>query len=167
MLTTVSGWVAAHPEISLLIFAGAWLASLSLALMALVRLGGLARGQKTLISGLHSGDLERLLRECLTENKALFQRLDEGQRADAALSDGLAGTFQRSAVVRFDAVAGVAGKQSFSVALLDARGNGIVLSTLQTRQDVRIFVKEIAAGNSLGPLTDEERLAVAQARAKD
>lgn len=76
------------------------------------------------------------------------------------IHDALQGAISRVGLVRYDAFDDVAGAQSFSVALLDKRGDGIVISAINGRQESRCYGKEIAAGASEHTLSDEEREAV-------
>ena len=67
-------------------------------------------------------------------------------------------------MVRFRALPDVGGDQSFSLALVDGGGNGVVLSALYLREGTRFYGKPLAAWNSSYPLTDEEKQALEQAR---
>src|SRR6267143_4690009 len=84
-----------------------------------------------------------------------FRRLDTvAERVDALnrLHHELQGLAQRSiqkvGVVRFNPFADTGGDQSFAIALLDAEGNGLVLSSLHSRTDTRVFAKQVANGRS-------------------
>ena len=68
------------------------------------------------------------------------------------------------AVVRDDASPGTGGQQSFSAALLDERGNGLVLTAISGRAESRTYGKAVAAGESTHVLSAEERQAIALAR---
>jgi hypothetical protein len=70
----------------------------------------------------------------------------------------------RVAIVRFDAFPDLAGRLSFSVALLDSAGNGITLTSIAGRAETRVYAKPIAAGSGEVELSEEERRAVAAAR---
>jgi hypothetical protein len=65
--------------------------------------------------------------------------------------------------VRYDAFPDVGGEQSFSVALLDAAGSGMVLTGLYSRNDMRVYAKPVVGGSSPHSLTEEERKAIAGA----
>jgi hypothetical protein len=73
---------------------------------------------------------------------------------------------QRRALVRYDAIKDVGGHQSTSLALLDDRGSGLVISAIQGRDYARIYVKDVVGGapGSI-ELTPEERQAVDRAMA--
>ena len=164
-LKPFTDWVAAQPALSLLAALTLWLLALGLASLALFRLGGISRRQERLLAGLSSGDLEKSLKDCLADNAALRADLDAVRKSDADRRGEIGRCLQGVSLVRYDAVANVAGGQSFSVALLDGAGDGLVLTALQTRQEMRVFGKPVAGGASTMPLTDEEKQAIAGARA--
>jgi len=72
-------------------------------------------------------------------------------------------SIQKVGVIRFNPFADTGGDQSFAVALLDAAGNGVVLSSLHGRADTRIFAKPVQAGRSKHALSDEEQDAIRKA----
>lgn len=63
---------------------------------------------------------------------------------------------QRVKVLRYRAFED-AGDQSFAVALLDAKGDGVVLSGLHHRSGVRVYAKPVEAEQSDFALTEEEQ----------
>jgi hypothetical protein len=63
-------------------------------------------------------------------------------------------------MVKYDAFDDVAGKQSFSLALFDDRGNGVVVTTLTGRVDSRTYCKSLKGGKCSSQLTPEERKAI-------
>lgn len=68
-------------------------------------------------------------------------------------------------VVRFNPFkdAGGSGNQSFAVALLNEEENGVVFSSLYSRDRVSVFAKPITAGKSENELTEEEKTAMEKA----
>jgi len=75
----------------------------------------------------------------------------------------LSGAVQHVGVVRYDAFPDMGGRLSFSAALLDERGDGVVLSSINGRSETRTYAKPIRGGASEHNLSDEERSAIAQA----
>jgi hypothetical protein len=67
---------------------------------------------------------------------------------------------RRVALVRYDAFDGSGGRLSFSLAVLDSRGDGVALTSLAGRGETRIYAKPISAGVSATDLSPEERQAV-------
>ena len=60
-------------------------------------------------------------------------------------------------MIRFNPFKDRSGDQSFAVALLDGNDNGIIISSLHTREGTRVYSKEIKKGNSpKHKLTEEE-----------
>ncbi len=70
---------------------------------------------------------------------------------------------QRVGLVRFDAFEDVGGEQSYALALLDARDNGVVLSSLYSRTDSRTYAKGLKGGRGTHNLSDEEMRAIREA----
>lgn len=71
---------------------------------------------------------------------------------------------QKVGIVRFNPFADTGGNMSFSLALLNADKNGIVISSLHSREGTRIYAKPVEKGESKHHLTDEERQAIAEAK---
>ncbi|MCS7253872.1 MAG: DUF4446 family protein [Armatimonadota bacterium] len=93
----------------------------------------------------------------------LFERIEHMsndvrslQRSIEELSEKQLRCLQHIGIVRFDAFQGVGGRQSFSLAVLDGRGNGAVITSLFGRQESRCFAKPIIGGKSPLRLTEEE-----------
>ena len=69
--------------------------------------------------------------------------------------------FHKFGMMRFNPFKDVGGDQSFSIAILNGKNNGITLSSLYTREGTRIYAKSIAAGKSeKHSLTEEEKKSI-------
>jgi hypothetical protein len=79
--------------------------------------------------------------------------------ARADLSDAL----RHVAVVRYDAFGDMGGRLSFSAALLDDAGDGIVLTSINGRTETRSYAKGVKAGESDHSLSPEELQAISYA----
>ena len=79
------------------------------------------------------------------------------------LRDLLRDSLSRVAVVRYDAFEDMGGALSFSAAMLDERGDGVVMSAINGRSETRTYAKAIHGGTSEHHLSDEEEAAVRQA----
>jgi hypothetical protein len=69
-------------------------------------------------------------------------------------------TLQHLAVVRYDAFGDTGGKLSWSMALLDDKGDGVVLTSINSRADARTYAKEVRAFASEAKLSPEEEEAI-------
>jgi hypothetical protein len=83
-----------------------------------------------------------------------------------AAEERMDGCIAHCSLVRYDAMNELSGQQSSSVALLDSRHTGIVISSILHRDQARFYVKELHEGNSQYELSPEEQEAVATALAE-
>ena len=67
-------------------------------------------------------------------------------------------------VVRYDAFGDMGGRFSFSAAMLDDKGDGIVLTSIHGRSETRTYIKGLTAGNGDIELSPEELQAVHDAK---
>lgn len=114
-------------------------------------------------SGPNDENLEALLARVLEDSR--FAR-DTAQRAHFQMEEAvvhLEGCLQHFALVRYDAFEDVTGQMSFSLAMLDGRDNGTIISTIFGRNTSRCFGKMIVGGQCEQPLSEEEQQALIQA----
>jgi hypothetical protein len=121
------------------------------------RLRGLTRGE--------DGDLEAVLGAHIDRVYALRKDVERLASRAERLEAGAPHAFQRTALVRFNPFEDTGGNQSFALALLDADGNGWVLSSLHARTGTRMYAKAVRGGRADGALSDEETAAIRQATA--
>ena len=69
-----------------------------------------------------------------------------------------------SAVVRYDAFGDMGGRLSFSAALFDDRGDGLVITSINGRSETRTYAKELVGLKSDHTLSPEEEQAIEAAR---
>lgn len=72
-------------------------------------------------------------------------------------------SIQHVGVVRFNPFQDAGGDQSFAVALLDEGRDGVVISSLYSRDGVRVYAKPIMGGTSSYQLSEEEQRAIQEA----
>jgi hypothetical protein len=129
------------------------------------RLSKLTRLYNRLTRGTSGGNIEENLlvyMDTVAKVDTLTQALDNRLEKLAAVQRTC---LQRVGMVRFDAFEDVGGEQSFAVVILDAEKNGVAVSSVYSRTDVRIYAKAINSGKPSHPLTKEEQRAMAQAEA--
>jgi len=113
--------------------------------------GGSATGTARLSS------LEDAAKEHAAQAGRVEQRLRELERL--ALTD-----VSRVGFVRFNAFADTGSQLSYAAALLNREGDGIVLSSIFSREDTRTFGKAVTGFTPLQDASKEELGAIAQAR---
>lgn len=105
----------------------------------------------------HAAGLEREFRVLHEYVEDAAARLHERMAAAEARLDG---AVAYRALVRYDAYGEMSGHQSTSIALLDARRDGVVLSSIIHREQARLYAKRVEAGVGELDLSPEEQEAV-------
>jgi hypothetical protein len=80
----------------------------------------------------------------------------EVDSAKAAIADAL----RHVAVVRYDAFGDMGGRMSFTAALLDDSGDGLVITSINGRTESRCYAKGIKGGGGDAKLSPEETQAI-------
>jgi hypothetical protein len=77
------------------------------------------------------------------------------------LEDGLIFSLRKIGLVRFNPFPGTGGDQSFSLAVMDEKNNGVVITSLHHRESTRLYAKEIKEGQAVKQeLAEEEKKAI-------
>jgi hypothetical protein len=156
-LTTTEGIVA-------LAAGGVALTSLMLCVVLAVKLRRIRRSQRAVLGDggatdlvSHAAELDqgfRALRDWVEDLAGgLDRRMGQAERR-------LDGAIAHRALVRYDAYNEMSGRQSTSIALLDARGSGVVLSSIHHREQARLYAKQVRDGQGELELSPEEAEAV-------
>ena len=160
-LTSTQGIVA-------LAAAGVAVVALLWTIMNSVRLRRVRADQRTVLGDgtadlvAHAATLQEAfvqLRDWLEETA---ERLDERMTTAERRIDG---SVAHTSLVRYDAYGEMSGRQSSSVALLDSRRSGVVVSAIHHRDQARVYVKHMHEGASEVELSPEELEAVENAMA--
>jgi hypothetical protein len=123
----------------------------------------LARRLDLLTRGEEGKDLGGVLDAHLDKVFAVTRDVDELTVRTAMVETNLRRSFQRVGLVRFNPFEDTGGNQSFALALLDANGDGVIVSSLHSRTGTRVYAKAVASGRSEAALSDEESRAVNEA----
>ena len=118
---------------------------------------------------LFRGKKARTLEDALLETQGHFAELSRAyallEKKSGALDGRIKKSISRVGMVRFNPFRGTSGSnQSFATALMDEEGNGVVLSSIYSREHVSVFAKPLKAHASEYELTDEERRAIEEAQ---
>jgi hypothetical protein len=141
------------------------LAGVALALWVATWMRRVRRAQSALLSGGPVADLVEFAVGMQARQEHVERRADELTALVERAGLDVAGALQRIGLQRFDAYHGAEGLQSTALALLDATGNGVVVSAIQDSDSARVYIKRVRAGAAADvPLGPEEQAAVAAAR---
>ncbi|MDQ6650089.1 MAG: DUF4446 family protein [Actinomycetota bacterium] len=135
-------------------------------LLVLVSLGKLRRMRRAYVALQVGRDGEQLLSAVgrqATTSDALRAEVSAARAEVAALRADIADGLRHVAVVRYDAFGDMGGRLSFSAALLDDAGNGLVITSINGRSETRTYAKGVAGGTSEQPLSPEEQQAIGTA----
>lgn len=97
------------------------------------------------------------------KNKDLEEKIKIAFLKIENLDNILSKTIQKTGIVRFNQFSGIGGNQSFTIALLDEKNNGFVISSLFTQEGNRVYAKAIKNGESDHSLSEEEKEAILRA----
>ena len=139
------------------------LIALTLAIILAVKLRRMRSAQRAVLGSenrdlvQHAARLERgfvELRDWLEDAAAGIDARMVGAEAR------IASCVTHRSLIRYDAYGEMSGRQSSSLALLDATHSGVVLSSIHHRESARVYVKQIVAGESELELSPEELEAI-------
>ncbi|MGB9911375.1 MAG: DUF4446 family protein [Microgenomates group bacterium] len=120
---------------------------------------------KKLTEGVEKKDLKSVLEKILSNLKYDSQRINEVIKTLNRLEKENLKNIQKIGLVRFNPFADTGGNQSFSLALLDGEDNGLVISSLHSREITRIYAKPVKNGKGVNyQLSTEEMEAIKNAR---
>jgi Protein of unknown function (DUF4446) len=152
-----------------LVAAGVALVALLWVIVLSVKLRRVRAAQRTIL-----GDAETdLAAHAASLQEAFVQLRDWVEEVAAGLEGRVTGAEHRmdgciahTSVIRYDAMNELSGQQSSTVALLDERRTGVVISSILHRDQARLYVKQVRDGQPEFELSPEEQQAVDAAMAK-
>ncbi len=127
------------------------------------QLWSLKRRYKGVTDALKEGNLADVVVRFTEELKYLQNKNKSLEEVQAKTAETLRGAFQKADVVRYDAFDDIGGKLSYSIALLNDKGDGIILTTINGRQESRSYAKPVKGGKSSYNLSEEEEQAINKA----
>lgn len=144
------------------------LAALVLILMILmivnvVQMSKLKKNYRIFMTGKNAKTLEDTLIKRLDQVDELIVANKANEKNIKALFQNIQLTYQKMGLVKYDAFHEMGGKLSFSLAMLDMKNNGFIISAMHTREGCYTYIKEIVDGNSIIVLSEEDQEALNQA----
>ena len=127
-------------------------------------IGKLSQRLTQLTRGKNTTDLESIIKENNAMVFDLTNKLKNHEEQILDLKKESMNSIQNIGIIRFNPFKETGGNQSFAMALTDKKKNGVVLSSLYTRDRVNVFAKPIKNGASEYTLTNEEHSAINQSQ---
>lgn len=126
-----------------------------------ISIARIKKRQKKLFEGAKGGDLEEIILECKKGTTTIESDIKDLYEITSKIHELSLKSLHKIGMVRFNPFRDIGGDQSFSVALLDGDNNGIVISSLYSRDGVRVYAKSIQKGLcEKHQLTEEEKHAI-------
>ena len=135
-------------------------------IIVLCKLKTLKRRVDSLTRGKDTESLEDIIVSYLERVESLEEGEEITRAALNAIKDNLKITYQKTGLVNYDAFREMSGALSYSLALLDKENNGVLISSMYSREGCYTYAKEIIKGESKINLSEEEAEALKQAVAK-
>lgn len=129
-----------------------------------LRVQQFARPFDDLAAAAREGDVAEALMaqvKAVDENR---RRIEETLSYTRHLRTQALNAFQGMGFLRYDAFDDIRGQQSYSLCLMDAHENGLIITNIAGRTDSRAYAKQIRAGRCEVALSDEEKEAIEKAR---
>lgn len=117
-----------------------------------------------LLQGKDSKSLEDTFNYILEEVKRMNQNQDITERTLKNFNARIKRSISGFKTIRFNPFPESGGNQSFAIALLNEEGDGVVISSLYTREKTSVFAKPIKNRQSEFELTTEEKKALDEAK---
>jgi hypothetical protein len=129
-----------------------------------IRLGRALRAYREIVRDTDPDHRGRSLHDLLAGNASAVERASERMAEMEAMHGLIDARTQRSlqhiGMVRFNPFEDTGSDQSFAIAVLDDRRDGVVISSLHGRANTRLFAKPVADGTSPHNLSAEESEAI-------
>jgi len=139
------------------IILGIWLLILTVAFIALLRFF------RRLVAGAKGLDLRAVLDKMIVQGAVNHEQLEVLEKELRRLDEQGQLHVQKVGLIRFNPFKEIGGDHSFSLALLDAKETGVIITGLHTRERTRVYMKEVKGGKSEHELSEEERKALVKA----
>lgn len=145
-LNQITAFIIAFPTVPIAI---AFLFLLVYTLYLHRKLHKFTRGQNAM-------SLESLMRECVESVAKIEERNEVISKHALTLDERVSHAVRNAQTIRYKAFDANGSNQSFSVALVNEKGNGVVISSLHSRDRMSTFAKPIEKYASTYDLTEEE-----------
>ena len=138
------------PVLILFIILGVWLTGISLVLYKIFALFN------KLTNGVGEADLKKVLDHVISKEEANEIKISDLAKRTSWLEEDGRAHIQKLGLVRFNPFKELGGDHSFSLAILNAEDDGIIVTSLHTRDRTRVYMKDIKNAKSSFELSNDE-----------
>jgi len=132
-----------------------------------ISLSKIKKRQGQLFAGSEGKDLESIIINTKNKIRSIDGDIKDLYEITGKIHQISHSGLHKMGIVRFNPFRDIGGDQSFSVALLDGNNNGVVISSLYSRDGVRVYAKQLKDGTCEHyQLTEEEKHAIKISSAK-
>ena len=156
----IFNWVSINYALTIMIALGVFTLVLLMLIIIIYRLNKVTKRYNTLVKGVEGKNMEELIIE---EGKILENILLKMEFFGSRLKlveEISKNSIQKVGLVRFNAFDDAGGNLSYALALLNEEEDGVILTSLLSRNDARTYCKPLIKGNSDFSLSDEEKKAI-------
>ena len=139
---------------------------LILIIILFTKLSGIKNKFKKMMRGTNNKNLEGMLEEYLQKVEKIELNSTDAVSKFNKLDENLKNCIQKVGVVRYKAFEDVGSDLSFSIALLDEKNDGVMLTGIYGRMESTTYAKPIDKGISRYDLSEEELQALSEAMNK-
>lgn len=118
-----------------------------------------------LTRGVSGASLEEIIRRCVENAAKIEERNELISKHALVLEERVSHALRNAQTIRYKAFDTNGSNQSFSIALINEKGSGVVISSLHSRDRMSTFAKPIDSYTSTYDLTEEELAVIDDARA--
>lgn len=140
--------------------------TITLLIVTLCKLKKLRRRVDTLTRGKDTESMEDVILNFFERIESLENEENNTKSDIKEIKENLKITYQKTGLVKYDAFREMSGALSYSLALLDKENNGVLISSMYSREGCYTYAKDIVNGKSKLNLSEEEAEALKQAVAK-
>lgn len=153
-------------EVAYLVLAALVLLLLAIVVVLLFRVSSLRKRFERLMLQDDGVDLEGLINNYKLMADDLAVRSEKLEQASEQMRTDMERHIQNVALLRYSAFEQGGGELSFSAAMLDKKGDGVIFTSIFGRDEARFYGKPVKAGKSDYNLSEEERKAIKEALKK-
>lgn len=130
---------------------------LALLIIQMVKVSRLTKRLKTIFKGENVSNVEEMLIEHKNKVDFIINSHTAIEHNIGRIEKDLSKAFAKSAIYKYDAFSGLAGKLSFVYVLLDSRNSGVILNGIFSNEGHYLYIKDVVDGKTEKELSKEEK----------